>query len=86
MDQIKHLSNSLSNGTTLISYYVPAGKDSTAVSAHINRELSECLNIKSAQTRKNVQSALRLMQHHLKGSTKMPMNGLAIFASAQSYV
>lgn len=86
MQQVIALQNERATGTTLISYYIPAGKDMSAVSAHISKELSECTNIKSAQTRKSVQSALRVMKQNLKGSTRLPPTGMAIFASDQSYV
>lgn len=86
MDKIISLQSERSTGTTLVSYYIPAGKDMSAVSAHIAKEQSQCTNIKSAQTRKSVQSALRVMKQNLKGSTRLPPTGMAIFASDQSYV
>jgi len=70
-------------GTTLVSYYIPAGKNPGDVSQHVTQELGTAANIKSKTTRKGVQAALRSLQSHLG---RIPPNGLAIFASAESYV
>lgn len=86
MQKLRELESERATGTTLVSYYIPAGKDMSAVSAHIAKEQSQCTNIKSAQTRKSVQSALRVMKQNLKGSLRLPSTGMAIFASDQSYV
>ena len=85
MDQIEQLSKITAQGTTLISYYVPAGKDMSLVNNHINSEMSQSANIKSAQTRIGVQGALRMIRANLNGM-KTHSNGTAIFASNEFYL
>ena len=82
-DNMRNLSSVRSNGTTLISYYIPTGSQFGKVRSHITRELSTSQNIKSKSTRKEVQSALRSIQSNL---THIPRNGLAIFASSEQYI
>jgi peptide chain release factor subunit 1 len=86
MEQIKLLQAIRSVNTSLISYYLPQGSDTSNIGNHISYELSTSNNIKSKQTRKAVQTALRSLQHHLKGIKAIPMNGLAIFVNDESYV
>ncbi|MBI5553177.1 MAG: peptide chain release factor 1 [Candidatus Diapherotrites archaeon] len=68
-------------GTELISQYVPASADRSSVMSALSEELSQSSNIKSPQTRKNVQAALRKITNFLKQiEFKIPKTGLAIFA------
>jgi len=75
-----------STGTTLVSYYIPADGSLSQVSQHITHELGTASNIKSKSTRKDVQGALRSIQDHFRRIKAIPANGLAIFASTESYV
>ncbi len=68
-------------GTELISVYIPPKTDRSAVMGQLSEELSQSSNIKSPQTRKNVQSALRKISNFLKDiNFKIPDNGLVVFA------
>lgn len=80
IDQIKDLNNFTSNGTSLISFYIKGGSDISIASNLLIKEMSASNNIKSKSVRKDVQSALRSMQHHLKTFSAIPDNGLAIFS------
>ncbi|MBW3012723.1 hypothetical protein KY325_00095 [Candidatus Woesearchaeota archaeon] len=66
--------------TELVSVYVPAGYDMIKIIAHLQEEQGTASNIKSAATRKNVQSALERMIQHLRIVGKTPPNGLAVFS------
>ena len=46
-------------GTELISQYIPGNADRSSVMNALTEEISQSSNIKSPQTRKNVQGALR---------------------------
>lgn len=46
---------------------------------HMRQEYSQAMNIKSARTRKNVQSALEVIMQRLKLFKKPPEHGMAIF-------
>jgi len=68
-------------GTELISVYIPPGTDRSAVMGQLTEEISQSSNIKSPQTRKNVQGALRKIINFLKQiNFKIPENGLVVFA------
>lgn len=68
-------------GTELISVYIPPGTDRGAVMSQLNEELSQSSNIKSPQTRKNVQAALRKISNFLKQiNFKIPNTGLVVFS------
>jgi len=80
---IKKLVNELKHykapHTEFVSVYVPAGYDLTKIIQHLAEEQGTASNIKSASTRKNVQSALEKMIQHLRTVDKTPPNGLAVF-------
>ena len=84
--KLEELRDEISLGTTLVSYYIPAGGSLSSVSQHVTGELGTAANIKSKVTRKGVQGALRSIQQNVKGLRKIPDNGLAIFASSSSYI
>lgn len=68
-------------GTELISVYIPEEADRGSVMGQLSNELSQSSNIKSPQTRKNVQGALRKITNFLKHiNFKIPKNGLVVFA------
>ncbi|MCK9293295.1 MAG: LAGLIDADG family homing endonuclease [archaeon] len=79
--KIKELSAYKGQGTQLISLYLPPDVDRSTVNKQLTDEISQSSNIKSAQTRKNVQSALRRLVNYLKQiDFKLPENGLILFS------
>ena len=69
------------SGTQLISLYVPENADRSSVMNQLNEEISQSSNIKSPQTRKNVQGALRKIIQFLKNiDFKIPKRGLVVFS------
>jgi peptide chain release factor subunit 1 len=67
-------------GTQLVSVYVSADYPINEVSGRIREEVNQAGNIKSKQTRNNVQDALERIISVLKGFRKTPPNGLVIFS------
>ena len=54
------------SGTELISIYIPPDKQIHDVTAQLRDEFGQCANIKSKQTRTNVQSAISSILSRLK--------------------
>lgn len=67
------------NGTELISLYIPVSKRVDDIVNRLRSEHSSCGNIKSKQTRTNVQRALSTIIKRLQGTRSVPENGLIIF-------
>lgn len=67
------------SGTELISLYIPPDKQIYDVTAQLRDEFGQCSNIKSKQTRTNVQSAISSILSRLKYYQRPPENGMAIF-------
>ncbi len=67
------------SGTELISLYVPPDKQIYDVTGQLRDEFGQCANIKSKQTRTNVQSAISSILSRLKYYKNPPKNGMAIF-------
>ena len=86
LDQINELNKINGNGTSLISFYIKSGADMSIVNSRLTKEMSDSSNIKDKSVRKNVQSALRSIQHHIKTLRHIPDNGVAIFSNDQSLV
>ncbi|MBI4210618.1 MAG: hypothetical protein HY544_03885 [Candidatus Diapherotrites archaeon] len=79
--KLKKLEQYKGRGTELISVYIPPGTDRSAVMGQLSEEVSQSGNIKSPQTRKNVQGALRKIINFLKQiDFGIPANGLVVFA------
>lgn len=70
------------SGTELISLYIPPDKQIYDVTAQLRDEFGQCSNIKSKQTRTNVQSAISSILSRLKYFKKPPENGMAIFCGS----
>ena len=71
------------SGTQLVTIYVPPDKQVSDVVTHITQEHSEASNIKSKQTRTNVQDALSSIKARLKYYDNYPPeNGLVLFSGA----
>lgn len=67
------------SGTELISLYIPPDKQIYDVTAQLKDEFGQCSNIKSKQTRTNVQSAISSILSRLKYYKNPPPNGMAVF-------
>ncbi|MCX6687909.1 MAG: peptide chain release factor 1, partial [Methanoregula sp.] len=67
------------DGTELITLYVPPDKQIYDVTGQLKDEFGQCANIKSKQTRTNVQSAISSILARLKYYKKPPEHGMAIF-------
>jgi peptide chain release factor subunit 1 len=67
------------SGTELITLYIPPDKQIYDVTAQLRDEFGQCANIKSKQTRTNVQSAISSILSRLKYYKNPPANGIAVF-------
>lgn len=67
------------SGTELISLYIPPDKQIYDVTAQLRDEFGQCANIKSKQTRTNVQSAISSILSRLKYYKRPPEHGMAVF-------
>ncbi|WP_207586808.1 peptide chain release factor aRF-1 [Halomontanus rarus] len=80
---IEELENFEGSGTQLVTIYIPEDRQISDVVAHVTQEHSEAANIKSKQTRTNVQDALTSIKDRLRYySTFPPENGLVLFSGA----
>ena len=80
---IEDLKDYEGSGTQLVTIYIPPDKQISDVVAHVTQEHSEASNIKSKQTRTNVQDALTSIKDRLRYyDTFPPENGLVIFSGA----
>ncbi len=76
---IVELADKKGRGTELVSVYIPPDKQVSDVVKHMREELSQSANIKSKQTKKNVQSAIEVIMQKLKLFPRAPENGLLLF-------
>ncbi len=83
--QIEELEKKKGRGTELISLYIPPDKNIVDVINYLRQEYSQAANIKSARTRKNVQTAIESILQRLKYFNKPPENGLVVFAGTITY-
>jgi peptide chain release factor subunit 1 len=80
---IEELKEYRGSGTQLVTIYVPPDRLISDVVAHVTAEHSEASNIKSKDTRTNVQDALKSIKDRLKYyDTKPPDNGMVLFSGA----
>ncbi|WP_096390587.1 peptide chain release factor aRF-1 [Halopenitus persicus] len=80
---IEELQDYEGSGTQLVTIYIPEDKQIADVVAHVTQEHSEASNIKSKQTRTNVQDALTSIKDRLRYyDTFPPENGMVIFSGA----
>lgn len=84
--ELKHAVDELAekegDGTELISLYIPSTKQIYDVAARLRDELGQSANIKSKQTRTNVQDAISSILARLRYYKAAPENGIAIFCGA----
>lgn len=76
--ELEVLESKKGRGTELVSLYIPPDKQFSDVSSQMREEYSQASNIKSARTRKNVQSALEVIMQRLKLIKAVPENGLVL--------
>ena len=77
---VRELEKIRGTGTQLISLYIPPGYPRGDLASMLTDEYSKASNIKSKQTRKNVQAALQKIMVYLKSiDYKIPETGLIIF-------
>ncbi len=76
---LRFLSSIRGQGTELISIYIPPDYNISELANRLRAEYSQAENIKSKQTRKNVLGAIERILQAIKGITKPPKNGVAIF-------
>ena len=76
---LKELSEKKGRGTELVSVYVPPDRQVSDVTKHMREELSQSANIKSKQTKKNVQSAIEVIVQRLRLFKRPPEKGLVLF-------
>jgi peptide chain release factor subunit 1 len=76
---LERLAEKEGSGTELITLYIPPDKQIYDVTAQLRDEFGQCANIKSKQTRTNVQSAISSILARLKYYKRPPENGMAIF-------
>ncbi|MGA2162078.1 MAG: peptide chain release factor aRF-1 [Methanoregula sp.] len=67
------------DGTELITLYIPPDKQIYDVTNQLKDEYGQCANIKSKQTRTNVQSAISSILSRLKYYKHPPAKGMAVF-------
>jgi peptide chain release factor subunit 1 len=79
---IEELAEYRGSGTQLVTIYVPPDKQLSDVVAHVTQEHSEAANIKSKDTRTNVQDALKSIKDRLKYYKNPPDNGMVLFSGA----
>ena len=76
---LKDLSEKRGRGTELVSVYIPPSKQLSDVGRQMREELGQSANIKSKQTKKNVQSAIEVILQTIKLYNKPPEHGLVLF-------
>ena len=76
--ELEILETKKGRGTELVTLYIPHSKQLSDVTSQMRDEYSQASNIKSARTRKNVQSALDVIMQRLKLIKSVPENGLAL--------
>jgi peptide chain release factor subunit 1 len=80
---IEELEDHRGSGTQLVSIYIPEDRQISSVVAHVTQEHSEASNIKSKETRTNVQDALTSIKDRLRYyDTFPPENGMVVFSGA----
>lgn len=79
---IEELKSKEGSGTQLVSIYIPPDRRLSDVVEHVREERSEASNIKSKETRKNVQNALSSIDSRLKQYSETPEKGMVIFAGS----
>ncbi len=79
---IEELQDYRGSGTQLVTIYIPPDKRISDVVAHVTQEHSEASNIKSKDTRTNVQDALTSIKDRLKYYKEPGENGMVLFSGA----
>jgi peptide chain release factor subunit 1 len=83
---LEKLESQQGSGTELITLYIPPDKQIFDVTGQLRAEFGQCANIKSKQTRTNVQSAISSILSRLKYYKRPPEKGMAVFCGTiQTY-
>lgn len=80
--QLESIKEKEGRGTELISLYIPHDRPISDVASYLRDEYGSAANIKSKQTRSNVQGAIDSIMARLKMYKQAPVNGIAIFCGA----
>lgn len=73
---------SVCNSTSLVTMYIPGNTRVCDITKMVNSEISKVHNIKSRQTRQDVQDALQAILTNVKSVSQFPSNGVALFAGS----
>src|SRR5271157_2098 len=76
---LEKLESQQGGGTELITLYIPPDKQIYDVTNQLKDEFGQCANIKSKQTRTNVQSAISSILSRLRYYKRPPEKGIAVF-------
>jgi peptide chain release factor subunit 1 len=76
---LEKLQSQQGDGTELITLYIPPDKQIYDVTNQLKDEFGQCANIKSKQTKTNVQSAISSILSRLKYYKRPPEKGMAVF-------
>ncbi|MDY6764535.1 MAG: peptide chain release factor aRF-1 [Halobacteria archaeon] len=79
---IERLDNMEGSGTQLVTIYIPPDRRISDVVSQLRDEHGEASNIKSKQTRTNVQDALSSILSRLKHYDEPPEKGMVVFSGA----
>ena len=85
-DFLERMKSYKARHTELITVYVPAGLDLNIITRQLEAEKSTAANIKSTQTRKNVETALDSLVRYCKQTRHPPKNGVCLFSGNVSQV
>lgn len=78
--RIQDIADLKGSGTQLVSVYITADASLNETVQQLNQEHAEAENIKSKDTRKHVQGALKKILSTLKNYQETPENGIVVFA------
>lgn len=78
--KLEELEKYRGRGTELITLYIPPDKNIADISNQLRSELSQASNIKSKQTRTNVQAGIEAILNRIKHFRKPPENGMVIIS------
>lgn len=79
---LEEIENLEGGNTELVSLYIPPERDIARVRNRVSNNRSESQNIKSEETRKNVQKALSSIESILSNYKEVPDNGMVIFCGS----
>ena len=78
--KMEEMKNKVGKGTTLVSLLISKGSNIWLVQKNLTKEYSLSNSVKSKETRKGVQDAIRSIQNRLKEMKKIPETGVGIYS------